>query len=354
MMNDRIWMMRCLELAHHGAGLVSPNPMVGSVIVADGRIIGEGYHHRYGGPHAEVEAIRSVDQCDLLRKSTLYVNLEPCSHHGKTPPCSDLIIEKGIPRVVIGSVDTNPKVAGNGIKRMQDAGVEVITGIAEAECRWLNRAFFTYHGQKRPYIILKWAETEDGFIDVLRETKGEPVINWITDARLRLLVHRWRDEADAILAGAGTVHNDNPELTTREWPGKHPLRIVMDHDGNLKPHPYKVFSPEAPTWLFTPNRHPMPETVVVMPASGTRSDMLLRMCSALYDRQILTLLVEGGQQMLESMINAGLWDEARVFTGAKRFGRGLKAPVIHGTHKASYHFGDDLLRQFINPTSPFA
>jgi diaminohydroxyphosphoribosylaminopyrimidine deaminase / 5-amino-6-(5-phosphoribosylamino)uracil reductase len=354
MMNDRVWMMRCLELAQLGGGLVSPNPMVGSVIVADGHIIGEGYHHRYGGPHAEVEAIRSVHRIDLLRKSTLYVNLEPCSHHGKTPPCSDLIIETGIPRVVIGCMDTNPKVAGRGVKRLQDAGVEVITGIAESESRWLNRAFFTYHGQKRPYIILKWAETEDGFIDVLRETGGDPVINWITDARLRLLVHRWRDESDAILVGAGTVRNDNPELTTREWPGKNPLRIVMDPDGSLNPHPYKVFSPEAPTWLYSTNLQLRPEAVVVMDGSGPRKDLLLRMCSALYDHQVLTLLVEGGQQMLESMINAGLWDEARVFTGAKRFVNGLKAPVIHSIHRESVSFGSDLLRLFINPTSPFA
>lgn len=343
MASHELMMQRCLELASHGAGLTSPNPLVGCVITLDNKVIGEGYHHRYGGPHAEVVAIGRVHDRDVLKTCTLYVNLEPCSHTGKTPPCSDLIIASGIPRVVIGCADSNPLVAGKGIKRLRDAGVEVITGILEKESRFLNRHFFTYHEARRPYIILKWAQTHDGYIDINRDAASPVGINWITDPKLRMLVHRWRSESDAILAGAGTIRNDDPQLTTREWPGKNPLRIVLDREGSLEPG-YRIFDGTAYTWLFTGVHSSIEAENLRVFSCQDPQTMLEQLMHELFNHHKLTLLVEGGSLVLESFVAAGLWDEFRVFTGKGTFGEGLKAPELPGAVTYNYLIGSDLLQ----------
>ena len=223
-------MLRCLQLAKNGLGSTYPNPMVGSVIVYEDRIIGEGWHQQAGQPHAEVNAVNSVNDQSLLDKATIYVSLEPCSHFGKTPPCSDLIIAKGIKKVVIGTVDPFAEVAGRGIKKLIDAGCEVLVGVLEQECQQLNKRFFTFHQKKRPYIILKWAESLDGFIapEAKSRSSREPV--WITNSYSKQLVHKWRAEEQSILVGTKTVEADNPSLTTRDWSGKSPTRIVLDRE----------------------------------------------------------------------------------------------------------------------------
>ncbi|MDD4192591.1 MAG: bifunctional diaminohydroxyphosphoribosylaminopyrimidine deaminase/5-amino-6-(5-phosphoribosylamino)uracil reductase RibD, partial [Mangrovibacterium sp.] len=251
MKNAEKYMYRCLELARLGMGEVAPNPMVGAVIVHEGTIIGEGYHREFGGPHAEVNAINAVKTRELLRSSTLYVSLEPCAHFGKTPPCSDLIVSCQIPRVVVGSADPFAAVAGRGIERMRGAGVRVETGILEKECMELNRRFFTFHQQKRPYVILKWAQTLDGFLDVDRsypEMSGKPT--WISNELSRRVVHRQRTEEAAILVGTNTVLKDNPSLTVREWSGRQPVRLVLDRQNRL-PEGLQVKDGKAPTVIFT-------------------------------------------------------------------------------------------------------
>ncbi|MFO7721717.1 MAG: bifunctional diaminohydroxyphosphoribosylaminopyrimidine deaminase/5-amino-6-(5-phosphoribosylamino)uracil reductase RibD [Bacteroidales bacterium] len=352
MQSDHEYMARCLELAVKGAGFTSPNPMVGCVIVdSDGRIIGEGYHHRYGGPHAEVEAISSVKEERLIPDATLYVTLEPCSHYGKTPPCADLIIDKGFRRVVIGATDANPRVAGGGINKLRNAGIEVKSGVLQSECRFVNRAFFTFHEQQRPYVILKWAQTRDGFIDQIRTPGIPPTINWITDGKLKMLVHRWRDEADAILVGARTVINDNPELTTRDWPGKSPLRIVVDHEGLIrKTSIYKVFSHETPTWLYSPITPETSGSNVVLRIPEDRERTVQQITEDLHSRNILSVIVEGGRQMLDAFICSGVWDEARVFTGNKWFGTGLQAPHLPFSFlpEEDCRFGKDQVEVYYN------
>ncbi len=340
---DERYMYRCLELAKRGAGLVSPNPMVGCVIVHNERIIAEGYHHRFGGPHAEVVAINYLQNKELLTNSTLYVNLEPCSHYGKTPPCSDLIIAMGLPRVVIGCLDPNPLVAGEGVTRLKSAGIDVATGILETESRYLNRAFFTYHTKQRPYILLKWAQTQDGFIDRERDPGATRGINWITNIKLKSLVHRWRAESDAILAGSGTVKNDNPELTTRDWPGKNPLRIILDGDGELTEQ-FRVFVGNVPTWLICPETPIREKENLRLLQTGVAGNYLPTLMSELYHHRILTLMVEGGRYTLESFIREGLWDEYRVFTGNKRFKAGVKAPEIPIPPTHTYQLNNELLQ----------
>ena len=247
--NDKKYMAYCLELAQKGQGNTSPNPMVGSVIVHNGKIIGKGYHRKCGEPHAEINAINSVKDKSLLKESTLFVNLEPCSHHGKTPPCAVKITELKIPRVVIGIKDLSAKVNGKGIDILRKAGVEVTVGVLEKESYELNRRFFTYHQQRRPYIILKWAQTHDGFIDRKREDDTMPEINWITNTVSKTLVHRWRTEEDGILIGKETARKDNPQLTVREWTGKQPLRMVLDRNLELSSDLF-LFDRKYPTLVF--------------------------------------------------------------------------------------------------------
>ncbi len=326
MSTSSIFMQRCLELALLGMGEVAPNPMVGCVIVHDGKIIGEGYHQKFGQPHAEVNAIRSVQNPDLLAQSTLYVSLEPCAHFGKTPPCSDLIIENQIPKVVIGTIDPFAKVAGKGIERMRKAGIEVKVGFLEKECRDLNRRFFTFHEQKRPYILLKWAQTLDGFIDTDRTETQHPT--WITNALSKRLVHKQRSEESAILIGTNTAEFDNPALTVREWTGNQPVRLVIDRIDRLNSG-LQLFDEKAPTWIFAEVEKQDSENLKFIRLDFTQN-IVPQMLTSLYQREILSVVVEGGGKLLNSFLEMNLWDEAFVYTGNQFFGKGVAAPKISG------------------------
>ncbi len=326
MSTSSIFMQRCLELALLGMGDVAPNPMVGCVIVHDGKIIGEGYHEKFGQPHAEVNAIQSVLKPELLKYSTLYVSLEPCAHFGKTPPCSDLIIESRIPHVVIGTVDPFAKVAGRGIERMQKAGIEVEMGILEPECRNLNRRFFTFHEKKRPYILLKWAQTLDGFIDTDRSETEHPT--WITNALSKRLVHKQRSEESAILIGTNTAEYDNPSLTVREWTGNQPIRLVIDRTGRLSSDLH-LFDGKAQSWVFSGDEKPDSENLKFINLDFSQN-ILPQMLAELYRHHILSLIVEGGSKLLNSFLEMDLWDEAFVYTGNQFFGKGVSAPAISG------------------------
>ncbi len=343
---DKRYMFRCIELARLGAGNVAPNPMVGCVIVSDGKIIGEGFHQQYGQAHAEVNAIRSVSNAALLKNSTLYVSLEPCAHHGLTPPCSDLIVEKQIPRVVIGTVDPFSAVAGKGIEKLKKAGIEVEVGMLENECRELNKRFFTFHEKTRPYIILKWAQTIDGFIDRERGTEdfGQPT--WITGELAQRLVHKIRSEEAAILVGTNTAEKDNPSLTVRYWCGKNPVRLVTDNHLRL-PKNLHLFDQTAPTLVFNSVKNEEEENISFVKIDFSQN-IIPQILQELHSRRILSVLVEGGKQLLESFIEAGLWDEALVFTGPKFFYRGIKAPHLEGKLIASETFDSDQLFVFLN------
>jgi diaminohydroxyphosphoribosylaminopyrimidine deaminase/5-amino-6-(5-phosphoribosylamino)uracil reductase len=307
------YMRRCIELARNGEGTTSPNPMVGCVIVRGGQIIGEGYHHRAGEPHAEVNAIASVADAETLKEATLYVNLEPCSHWGKTPPCADLIIARGIPCVVVGMIDPFAAVCGNGIRKLREAGITVEVGVLEQECRELNRRFITYHSQHRPYITLKWAQTADGYLDNNRLPETPPT--WMTGAVARTLVHRLRAASDAILVGTRTVERDNPALTVREAGGKSPLRVVLDRSLRLAPTA-RVFDGEVSTLVLThlgnlsatQERYPLCEVAEVDFLIGWQAVL-----EELYAQNVQSLFVEGGATVLASLIEAGLWDEAYIF-----------------------------------------
>lgn len=297
--DDEKYMQRCLQLALLGLGQVQPNPMVGAVIVRNGTVIGEGYHHKYGESHAEVNAINAVKDKSLLRESTIYVCLEPCSHFGKTPPCADAIIRYGIPRVVIGTVDYNHKVNGSGIQKLRNAGIEVVEHICENDCQELNKRFFTYHRYKRPYVILKWAQTSNGYMDVDR-SDGQPHNYWITNPALKVLVHKWRSEEDAILVGYNTMVNDQPQLTTRLFPGKNPQRFVMQR-----------------------------ATDIISSSSYTPVSLDVADClQTMYEQQIQSVIVEGGRKTLDRFIQSGLWDEARILIGNQTWNSGLPAPIL--------------------------
>ncbi len=301
MSDDERYMHRCLQLASLGLGKVQPNPMVGAVLVADGRIIGEGYHQQYGQNHAEINAINSVKDFSLLQRSALYVSLEPCSHYGKTPPCADAIIRHGIPKVVVGTIDSHDKVNGNGIRKLIAAGIEVIQGVCETECRELNRRFFTYHCHQRPYIILKWAQTRDGFMDIERIPDNPIQSYWITNPALRAIVHKWRSEEDAILVGYNTMKNDRPQLTTRYYPGNSPKPFVMQRDTN------------SCDWNSSVAPFPMniEEGLAMM-----------------FDQRIQSVIVEGGRKTLDRFIESGYWDEARILVGSQNWGKGVLAPAM--------------------------
>jgi diaminohydroxyphosphoribosylaminopyrimidine deaminase/5-amino-6-(5-phosphoribosylamino)uracil reductase len=342
------YMMRCLALARLGAGSVAPNPMVGCVIVCRGKIIGEGFHQKYGEAHAEVNAVNAVANAELLKESTLYVSLEPCAHHGLTPPCSDLIVEKQIPQVVIGTVDPFSEVAGKGIEKLRRAGVDVEVGMLEEECRELNKRFFTFHEKKRPYIILKWAQTPDGFIDMVRSRKdfGEPT--WITGDLALRLVHKFRSEEGAILVGTNTAEKDNPSLTVRHWAGNNPLRAVTDKNLRL-PENLKLFDGSVKTLVFNSVRQDETEAVERVKVSFGENS-ISQILNELHRRKVLSVIVEGGKQLLESFICAGLWDEVHVFTGAKFFHSGIRAPEFTGLLTASEQLDADWLNVFRNRT----
>lgn len=319
---------RCIQLAYNGLGTTYPNPLVGCVIVHDGKIIGEGWHQKAGEPHAEVRAIASVKDKSLLAESTLYVSLEPCSHYGKTPPCADLIITHRIPRVVIGTTDPFAKVAGRGIEKLRDAGCEVTVGVMEKECRELNKRFFTFHEKKRPYIFLKWAETADGFIAPAHKDTLAPV--WITDVYTRQEVHKMRSEEQAILVGVGTVLADNPSLDTRDWYDKNPLRVIIDPHLH-SPKEFKVWNDLQPT-LFITNKEKVSDKNYGVQTEIIGIDFThnvpQQICVLLYQHNIQSLIVEGGAYTLQQFINAGLYDEMRIYKSEVSFGEGVKAPQI--------------------------
>ena len=351
---DELYMMRCLQLAAMAEGQTSPNPMVGAVIVHDGKIIGEGYHHRAGEPHAEPNAIASVKDESLLREATMYVSLEPCSHWGKTPPCADLIVRKGLKRVVIATLDPNPKVAGRGVKILQDAGIEVTVGVMEKEARWLNRRFMTVQEKRRPYVILKWAETADGIIDVCRKEKGSGPIK-ISNSVTKTLNHQVRVEEDAIMVATKTALLDDPHLTVTKWTGKNPVRVLLDRTLRV-PANYRIFDEAAKTIVFTNAQCADPSVLRTPPLKQGRNigdvftnaqcadpsvlrtpplkqgrnigdnvefvgidfegDVVQNVMNELYKRGIMSIIIEGGAQWLQTVIDSGLWDEARVERGA--------------------------------------
>ncbi len=323
-------MERCLQLAKNGLGSTYPNPLVGAVVVCDNKIIGEGWHRKAGGPHAEVHAINSVSDKNILQKATIYVSLEPCSHYGKTPPCSDLIISSEIKKVVIGSVDPFKHVAGKGIKKLLDAGCEVRVGVLEKKCAELNKRFFTFHTQKRPFIILKWAQSADGFIAPDQRMRGSRSPVWITNTASRQLVHKWRAEEMAILVGTSTVEADNPSLTTREWWGSSPTRIVLDRKLRLDPDS-AVFNDDAPTFVITEKAAPSTNTGNVNFLSlNFQINLAEQLANALYESGLQSVIIEGGKETLQTFIDNGLWDEARVFTGSVYFKNGVPAPRLAG------------------------
>lgn len=324
MTEEEIYIARCIQLAKSGSCNVSPNPMVGAVIVCDGKIIGEGYHVCYGCAHAEVNAIKSVKDKSLLVRSTIYVSLEPCSHHGKTPPCADLIIEKRIPRVVIGCVDPHSKVAGRGIQKLRSAGVEVKVGVLEEMCKNLIRQFITFNTLRRPYIILKWAQSCDGFMDIER-IEGWPVI--LSNPMSGMLVHKKRAEVDAIMVGRRTALLDNPSLTVRNWSGNNPLRVVLDKNLSL-PTFLHLFDGRVKTLVFTEKKEVSENNVEYIQVNFDES-LLSRVMHVLYQKKIQSLLVEGGRILLQSFIDAQLWDEACTETTILKLGNGVKAPLIN-------------------------
>lgn len=331
MTKDEKYIRRCIQLARNGMRNAAPNPMVGAVIVHNDRIIGEGYHARCGEGHAEVNAIRSVKDENLLQESTIYVSLEPCSHYGKTPPCADLIIRKGIPRVVVGCVDPFSLVSGRGIQKLKDAGIDVKVGVLEAECRQLIKRFVTFNTQQRPYITLKWAESADGFIDINRE-EGQPVV--LSTPITSMYVHKQRAEHHAILVGRRTALLDNPSLTTRNWYGKNPVRLVIDKELTL-PTSLKLFDGSAPTWIFTAQDKASTSQVIYFKLDFSRS-ILPQILQKLYENKLQALLVEGGSQLLQSFIDEGLWDEIYTEHSAKVLENGVKGPVIPAGYKKNF------------------
>ena len=330
-------MQVCIDLALKGFPLAFPNPMVGCVIVHNDSIIGQGYHQQFGSHHAEVNAIASVENKELLEQSTLYVSLEPCTHFGKTPPCVDLIVNSKIPRVVIGSLDTFSEVNGKGIQRLKETGIEVLTKVLEKECRAINKRFFTFHEKKRPYVILKWAQTSDGYIAPLNQK--EPL--WISSTESKILVHQWRSQEQAIMVGRKTVELDNPLLTTREVKGKNPIRIVLDRKLSLNKD-LLIFNDDAPTLVVNDKLSSDNHLKIDF------NNLVPSLLKELHSRNIQSIIIEGGAQTLNTFIDVKVWDEARVFTSKKTLEKGVQSPLIQSVINHSEIVGDDKLTYFIN------
>lgn len=338
-------MRRALQLARQGAGHTSPNPMVGAVIVGpDGMIIGEGWHRKCGEGHAEVNAVASVNDPSLLKDSTIYVTLEPCSHYGKTPPCAKLIIERGIPRVVVGTLDPFVKVSGRGVAMLREAGVEVAVGVLEEECRMLNCRFMTAHTTGRPWVQLKWAQTADGFIALPPEA-GENPLHMSTPVTMRLM-HRQRALCDAIVVGAATARIDDPSLTTRYWPGKSPLRVVLSSQLSI-PDNLKLLNDGMPTIIYNSVKSETRGAVEYVKMDTSNSLMWL---TDLYRRGITSVMVEGGTDVLQQMIDARAWDEARIEVSPRRVGQGIAAPAIKGSAPKLYLIDGNQIT-YLNPCS---
>lgn len=344
MKNDIFFMKRCLILASHGLGQTAPNPMVGCVITHKGVIIGEGYHTKCGAPHAEVNAIENVKDKTLLPHATMYVSLEPCAHYGKTPPCADLIIKQKIPKVVIACTDSHSKVAGKGIAKLKEHGCHVSVGVMEQEARFLNRRFFTFHDKKRPYIILKWAETADGFIDVNRKKNDPQAPTWISGEESRCLVHKWRTEEDAIMVGRVTALTDNPTLNARDWQGKNPIRLIIDKNITLPPN-LNVFNADSHTVVFNALKNAKKDNIRYVKISF-EEDLPITIARYLYEQNVQSVIVEGGSRLINSFVQSKLWDEARVFKGRINFSSGVKAPAVPVLSSDTITMGNDVLNIF--------
>ena len=346
-LNDIRWMQRCLELASKGKNGVQQNPMVGSVVVYNNKIIGEGFHHEYGKAHAEVIAINQVKNKALLKESTIYVSLEPCAHFGKTPPCSDLIVKHQLKRVVIATIDPFSEVSGKGIEKLKNAGIETTVGILQEEARFLNRQFFVFHKKKRPYIILKWAESSDGFIDILRQ-ENEIGSYPVSQPESSYYNHQWRADEDAILVGYKTAETDDPELTTRKISGDHPIRIVLDKNLNL-PHTHKVFNENVETWIINLDKSERKNNVSYIKVN-TWENMPNRVSELLYESNKQSVIIEGGAKTHKVFLDQNLWDEIRVIKSSKIFRDGLKANNT-STHTPTYRFNylHDQITCILNP-----
>ncbi len=340
------YMQRCIELALNGTGHVSPNPLVGCVIVYKNKIIGEGYHRQYGMPHAEVNAINQVKEKKLLKESILYVNLEPCCHHGKTPPCTDLILKYKIPTLVIGCIDSFTKVNGKGVEILRNAGCHVKVGIWENDCIEMNKRFFTFQSKKRPYIILKWAQTMDGFMDIHRTNKNLFETYWISNNEVKILCHKWRSEEDAIMVGTNTALHDNPMLTVRDWTGRNPIRIVIDRTCRI-PKDYHIFDGSTQTYIITEKKIKAKKNVEYIQINFSKN-IIPQILEKLYQLNILSLIVEGGKQLLESFIHLNMWDEATIQIGNQFFTKGLKAPILSIKPAMQQKINDNTLIHFRN------
>ena len=348
--DDALFMRRALDLALLGQGHTRPNPMVGCVVVGPGgTIIGEGYHERHGGPHAEVNALASVPDQQLLRHSRVFVTLEPCAHHGKTPPCADLLIARGVPEVVVCNDDPNPLVAGRGLGKLRAAGLQVSTGLLAEEGRWLNRRFFTFQEQKRPYLVLKWAESADGFLAGPHFQQVQ-----ISGPQAQLLTHQWRSEEAGILVGTRTALHDNPRLNVREWTGQQPTRLLIDKNLSLPPS-HHVLDGSQPTIVYTHRERPSQPnlTYVTLPFAPAGQppapDLLPAILADLYQRQVQSVLVEGGPTVLNALLHLGMWDEIRVFRAPKRLERGIAAPRLGLRGWRSHEkVGPDDLFRYVN------
>ncbi len=336
--DHRHWMARCLNLAAQGFGHVSPNPMVGAVVVYENQVLAEGYHANHGGAHAEVQALSRVSEPEKLAHSTLYVNLEPCTHHGKTPPCVDRIIEFGVPKVVIGSHDPNPEVAGNGVEKLRSAGVTVITEVLKARDHELNRRFHTFHKQHIPYIILKWAQSADGY---LADEQGRS--GWISNVYARTLVHQWRAQESAIMVGSQTALMDNPKLNPRLWQGAAPLRILLDPEKELTPNA-QLLKDGLPTWVLNKHENKHQGNVTFFKVAAETVEWLPFLLNKMVQGGYQSLIVEGGGMLLDTFIRHGQWHEARIFTGTRPLGGGVPAPQVRGRLPVQNFIGNDLLQ----------
>lgn len=350
---DEYYMSRCIQLAKNGLGLTRPNPSVGCVIVLNEKIIGEGFTSPYGGPHAEVNAINSVKDLSLLKKATLYVTLEPCSHFGKTPPCADLIVKHKIPRIVIGCVDTHSVVSGEGIARLKANGSEVTVGVLEIQCLEQHKRFFTVQNKKRPYVILKWAESADGFIAPLHKDENRPV--WISNANALQLVHKWRVEEQAILVGTNTAIVDNPKLNVRSWGGEAPVRVLLDRTLRVSKENY-LFDRSVKTIVCTSvssDLVPKSDKNLIYEQINFKKNLVKEICEVLMKHNIQSIIIEGGTQTLNSFIEEGIWDEARIFYGEIEFEKGVKAPKLPIPPRVKFDLKGTTLVVTENPNETF-
>ncbi|MFC4210662.1 bifunctional diaminohydroxyphosphoribosylaminopyrimidine deaminase/5-amino-6-(5-phosphoribosylamino)uracil reductase RibD [Pedobacter lithocola] len=349
-MSDEFYVKRCLELAGIAIGNVNPNPMVGCVIVVDDKIIGEGYHKKFGEAHAEPNAVKAVidkygnDAESLLKQATAYVNLEPCAHFGKTPPCADLFIKHQIRKVVIGNRDPFSGVDGKGIEKLKNAGIEVISGVLDDECRYFNRRFFTRIEKQRPFIILKWAETANGYFATLDGHQ-----KWISGGLAKRLAHQWRTEEDAILIGKHTAIMDNPKLTSREWPGKNPVRLIIDKSLQI-PSSNHIFNKEAKTIIFNEIKTDVVENVHYIQMEDMHFYLAQKIAFQLYLMDIQSVIIEGGANILNQFLQAKLWDEARIFTSPNSWNEGVPSPIINGNVIDRINIGEDKLTIYNNIT----